>query len=136
MADAFKVTGRAELLRDLEQLPADLLAQQRTIARRSAQNIQGDARRRLRQRQKTSAHELADHIEVHEDAANSMVSTISFPPGNQPANVTIWNEHGTSTMDARPYMRPAADAERENYARQNESMLTRLLQRIFGREAA
>ncbi len=123
MADGGTVTttGLEELRRAIDRLPDAVTTALKTVAQRSAQAIAGDAARRLRAQQKTEAHALADAIEITEDLPNKQVIVRSNPPAGQPANVTIWNEHGTARMAPRPYMRPAADAGRVVYERETEA---------------
>lgn len=123
MADGGSVTmtGLAELRSAVQRLPDDVTSALKTVAHRSAKNIAGDAARLLRGQQKTDAHKLADAIEVVEDAENRQFKVFSRPPLGQPTSLTIWNEYGTSKMAARPYMRPAADHERESYVRESEA---------------
>jgi len=112
------ITGLDEMRRAVDQLPATVTAALKTVAKRSAQRIEGDAARRLRSQQKTEAHALADAITITEDVPNKQYIVTSSAPAGQPANLPIWNEHGTSKMPARPYMRPAADAEGPTYERE------------------
>jgi len=112
------ITGLDEMRRAVDQLPATVTAALKTVAKRSAQRIEGDAARRLRSQQKTEAHALADAITITEDVPNKQYIVTSKAPVGQPANLPIWNEHGTSKMAARPYMRPAADAEGPVYERE------------------
>lgn len=134
MAETSTVTGTdlAALRSRLDQLPADVERELKTVAHRSARNIAGDAARRLRQQQKTAAHALADAIVVVDDSGDRKFIVESQAPRGQPANVTIWNEHGTPRMTARPYMRPAAAAERANYTRECEAIVVKLIQQVFG----
>jgi HK97 gp10 family phage protein len=115
----------------VDQLPADVTAALKTVAHRAARNIAGDAARRLRSQQETSAHALADAIIVVDDSGDKKFIVESQSPSGQPANVNIWNEHGTSRMAARAYMRPAADAERDNYTRECEAVIAPLIEKVF-----
>jgi hypothetical protein len=47
-----------------------------------------------------------------------------------PANLPIWLEYGTSKMAARPYMRPAAEAQRDDYQRAAERAVTRAAESV------
>lgn len=130
MADGLTITGRDALLRGVDALPRAVTAELRTVAKRSAESIRNDARRRLIAQQKSASRKLADAIDVVEEDRQFIAR--SRPPSGQPANITIWNEHGTSRMGARPYMRPAADAEGPIYVRQAEAIVTRLARTVFG----
>lgn len=131
MPSGWTGTDLSHVLSRVGRLPEEVRASLRSVARRSAESIRNDAARRLRAQQKTSAHQLADAIEVQEDAANLQFRVISFPPSGQSANTTIWNEHGTAKMEARPYMRPAADAERALYRRACEAAVVGLLEQAL-----
>lgn len=115
------MTGLAELRSAVQKLPEGVTTAFKRVAHRSAQNIAGDAKRSLLSQLTTDTHKLADAIEVVEDAENRRFSVVSKPPAGQPANITIWNEYGTSKMAARPYMRPAGDRERIAYMRESEA---------------
>lgn len=133
MADrAWTGTDLATVRAKVDQLPGEVTAALKTVAHRAALNIQGDARRRLRAQQKTAAQALANHIAVVDDSGDKKFIVESQSPPGQPANVTIWNEHGTSNMAARPYMRPAADAERVPYLRACEAVVIQLAQKVLG----
>lgn len=45
------------------------------------------------------------------EPAEAVASGVSAMFGNWTAEYTLWNEIGTSRMPARPFLRPAADAE-------------------------
>lgn len=99
----------------IEQLPDVVTAALRRVAQVTALRIKARAAANLRSLQKTDATALADAIEVIEDVANKQYQVVSKAPRGQPANLPIWNEHGTIKMAARPYMRPAATAEEQRY---------------------
>jgi HK97 gp10 family phage protein len=123
MADNGSVTttGLEQLRAGIQRLPDDVTAALKTVALRSAKIVAGDAARTLLSQQKSDSHKLADAIEIVEDVEEKQMRVVSKPPSGQPANVTIWNEYGTSKMSARPYMRPAADRARADYTRQVEA---------------
>jgi HK97 gp10 family phage protein len=134
VADATSITGTDlnALRAKIDTLPSEVTSALKTVAHRSARNIAGDAARRLRSQQKTSAHALADAIIVIDDSGDKKFIVESRAPASQPANVTIWNEHGTAKMAARPYMRPSADAERASYTRECEAVATAVFEKVLG----
>lgn len=131
MANAWTGTDLSAIRTRVDQLPRDVEHALKTVAHRSARNIAGDAARRLRQQQKTTAHALADAIIIVDDSGDRKFIVESQAPRGQPANVTIWNEHGTVNMTARPYMRPAANAERANYTRECEFAVVPLVEKAL-----
>lgn len=120
------------LRQKVDQLPSDVTAALKSVAHRSAMNIRGDAQRRLRAQQTTPAHALADKIEIVDDSGDRKFIVESQSPAGQPANVNIWNEHGTVRMDARPYMRPSADAEQASYTRACEAAVLPVIRKVLG----
>lgn len=129
---SFTQTGVAELRAAIDVFPARHTAALRSVAQRSAERMRNDARRRLLAQLKTNARALADGITVKEDAANRQFMVESSPPKGQHPLVTIWNEYGTFKMSARPYMHPAADAEREPYRREMDRVSVAVAQETFG----
>lgn len=57
----------------------------------------------------------AEAIGIIDDHAHKRYQVISQAPVGKPGNLPVWIEYGTAFQTARPYMRPAADAERLNY---------------------
>lgn len=45
-------------------------------------------------------------------------------------NLPLWLEYGTSKMEARPFLRPAMDAERERYIRDMAAAVTDVVEDI------
>lgn len=125
-------TGRDELVRAVHALPERVTAACRAVAGRIAVRIQAGARQRLIAQLQTSRRGLADAITVKEDLANQQFLVESSAPRGQAANVPIWIEHGTVKMAARPYMRPAAAAEQENYRREMETAVVAEARQVFG----
>ncbi len=114
-------TGLPEMRAAIDAFPAAEEAALKDVAHQTALREQSTARALLRGQQKTSAHALADAIEVVEDLPHKRYLVISQPPADQPANVPIWNEFGTRYLAARPYMRPANDTEQDRYRRDMEA---------------
>jgi hypothetical protein len=118
----------------VEQLPDAVTAALRGVARSTAARMKASAAAALRRQQKTAAAALADAIEIVEDVPNQQIQVVSKPPRGQPANVTIWNEHGTIKMPARPYMRPSAQAEEGRYRSDMSAAAESAARRLLGND--
>lgn len=133
MADSsFTQTGVDQLRAGIDQFPARVTARLRSVAQATAERVKVKAQARLRAQQKTSATRLADNITVEEDAANQRFLVVSRSPVGQPTNVNLWNEHGTLKMRARPYMRPAAQAELARYQTDMQAAAEDVASETFG----
>jgi hypothetical protein len=124
-------TGLEEMRRAVREFPAEEQQALKDVARQTALREQTHARHLLRSQQKTEAHALADLIRVIDDSAHHQFKVFSEAPADQPDNVTIWNEHGTHFMSARPYMRPANDAERDRYRREMVAVSASVAEQTF-----
>lgn len=139
MADeGLTTTGLTELIRSLDQWPAAETVAARQVAADTAARQQARARATLLSptpsllhgRISTAEH-VADAIELVEDAPNQKFQVISKAPRGNPANLPIWIEFGTSKQAARPYMRPAADAETERYHHDLEAAVAAVAAKVF-----
>lgn len=116
---------------DLElALPAALTTALRDNARATAARVRDRAQQLLIAQQKTASRKLANNIKIEDDVANELVAVVSYPAvrssvreKGQGTNLPTWVEHGTVHMEARPYMRPAAEAERDGYTRTTEAAI-------------
>lgn len=125
-------TGRNELVAAIGVFPDRVTAALRGVAGATATRVQARAQALLRSQLKTSATKLADAITVEEDAANKRFIVVSRSPVGQPTNVNLWNEHGTVTMNARPYMRPSAKAEEARYRSEMEAAALDVATKVIG----
>lgn len=124
------VTGLKELAAAIDRLPQTVTADLRLVAASTAYRIQARAKQILRSKLKTPAHALVDGIVVLDEPEKKRYVVDSTRPADQPTNLPLWVERGTRFMAARPYMRPAGDAEDERYKRDSlkaaESVIDRL----------
>lgn len=127
MADTFTITGLDEMRRAVDALPSDVTVALKRVAQGSANAIVLRARQRLAQspdpplKGESQSHgATAKAIEVVEDTENKQYIVESKSPPGMPTNLVIWREFGTVHQPARPYMRPAIDAERAVYLQQVE----------------
>jgi HK97 gp10 family phage protein len=109
-------TGMAELRKALEDLPRTVTLALRAVAWQSSRRIKDRAAQILNS--KTSGTgKTAASIEIIEEPENKQF--IVWPRGNpdRPSNLPLWLEFGTRFMQARPFLRPAADEEDDKYKR-------------------
>lgn len=91
------------------------------ITQQSAQRIVVDAQARVA----VDTGETRDHIEAIKEGAFTW-AVISTRPSGDP-NVPNYLEHGTSKMPARPYLAPAAEAERGKFLDAMDKVLDELV---------
>jgi plasmid stability protein len=131
MAEGVTTTGLEEYRRAVQTLPDTVKATLQAIAAATATRIQARAKDILTSKLKTDRQALIDAIVVDHDAANQRYQVISLPPRGQPQNVPIWVEYGTKKMEARPYMRPSADAEQDRYVRESQAASADVLRKAL-----
>lgn len=85
------------------------------VAAATAFRVKARAQENLRSKTHGSGA-TAKAIGVVVDHPRKQYQVISQAPPDKPDVLPFWLEYGTRHMGARPYMRPAADAERESYA--------------------
>ncbi len=124
--------GLAELRAKVDRFPEAVTAALRARAWTTSRIVWTDAKRRLLAQRKTPAHALADALVVLEDAAKKEFLVRSEAPPGQPANLPIWIERGTRFMQARPYMRPAADSAEARYKSDMIAAATQVAERELG----
>lgn len=119
----------------------ELYAATRDVDRRMTHRLQAVAaatalrvRTRAQQTLRTKTHgtgATANAIGIVEDLPRKQYQVISQAPGDKPSLLPVWIEYGTRFMDARPYMRPAADAERERYVQNMLDVAIDVMRGVF-----
>lgn len=127
-------TGLDELRRAIDAFPKTVEQVFQDTARVTANAIAQRARQRVpvrtgrTQRSIRVVEDLAHHAyHVEVGAHAGMPADREWPP-----NLPIWIEYGTRFIPARPFMRPAIDAEREPYRQRLDRVSAKLLQQVFG----
>lgn len=110
-----KSTGLDEMREKVDRLPADVTEKLRAVAERTAGTIKQRARATLLT--KRHAPKTADSIEVMAHVGEKRYEVLVAGDPARPANLPLWLERGTVFMMATPYLRPAQDAENQNYIR-------------------
>ena len=118
MADGtVTTTGLSELQRAVEKLPVAVEQASLRVARETGYRVAARARGRVPRgpdpRQRGGQHTM-DSIVVLVDAAKKEVR-VEVGTGVEPPMLPVWIEHGTLFMLARPFLRPALDAEDAQY---------------------
>jgi hypothetical protein len=103
----------AALRRTIETLPREVTAKLRSVAWQSSRRVKDRALSILQS--KTGKADRIAVITIVEDAEAKQFRVIAEGPSNKPANLALWFERGTRFMVARPFMRPAGDAEDARY---------------------
>jgi HK97 gp10 family phage protein len=133
MAEGVITTGFEEMRRAIEAFPKAVEQVFQDTARDTANKIAQRARERVpvatgrTQRSIRVVEDLphhAYHVEV--GAHEGMQADRDWPP-----NLPIWIEYGTRFIAARPFMRPALDAEREPYRQRLERVSAQVMQQVF-----
>lgn len=110
-------TGLAEMRTAVDTLAQREKAALQDTAVQTGRRIAARAQRLLRQ-QTHGTGQTAAEIHLVTDAHGCQV--ISDAPADRPADLPTYLEFGTVKMGARPYMRPALDAEATPYQRDSE----------------
>lgn len=104
----------AALRQQIERLPADVTAALRAVAWRTSRHVKERALQILNSRTNGKADRIAA-ITIVEHETEKVFRVIAEGAVNKPANLALWFERGTRFMEARPFMRPAGDAEEATY---------------------
>lgn len=133
MAEGVTTTGLAEMRRAIDAFPkaveqvfqATARITANTIAQRARQLVPvatGRTQRSIRVRE--DLVHRAYHVEV--GAHEGMPADQDWPP-----MLPVWIEYGTRFIPARPFMRPAIDAEQEPYRQRVERVSAQIAEQVF-----
>lgn len=124
-------TGLKELEQAIDRLPTAVTAALRAVAWRTSRAIK-DRAKSLAPRGNEPRGDLnegnphlADSIVIIEDEARKQFRIEPDTPWNP--NLGLWVERGTVKMRARPFMRPAGDAENATYQREMTAAAERVI---------
>lgn len=108
------VTGLTEARAAVEQLDATVTARLKTVAKATADRIAANAATILRSKTHGTGKTAAT-IRVLDESAEKQYTVNCPGDPDRPANLPLWLERGTRYMVARPFLRPAGDAEDARY---------------------
>jgi hypothetical protein len=128
------VTGLAELRRAIQQLPDALEQALRKHARDTALRIASGMRRRLPDAGETehATGITKDSVVVTPEVDEKLYRAEVGPaPAHRRddgrtaflPNLPVWLEYGTSRMQARPFLRPSVDEERDRYLTEGKAIV-------------
>jgi HK97 gp10 family phage protein len=120
------VNGVDDLLRATDRAGERLEAGLRSVAQRTAARIRNGAQSRVRLH--TGATRRGIVIVESHDKGQIRVEATPAPLAHP--MLPWWIELGTSKMPAAPFMGPAIDAERSNYAHDGEGANNRALEEL------
>ena len=107
-------SGLKELNAGIDRLDETVTARLKATARRSADTIARNAAAILLSKTHGNGGTARSIRVLDESAEKQYVVNCPGDP-EKPANLPGWLERGTRHMSARPFMRPAADAESDRY---------------------
>lgn len=122
-------TGFRELQALLDDFPNEVTSALRTVARDTADRVQARATQILDARTNGKASRIAA-ISIVDEPEQRQVRVIAEGISGKPANLALWFERGTRYMEARPFMRPAGDAEDDRYKRDSFAAVLRVAEKL------
>lgn len=131
MSTSFTQTGREAMVRAIERFPDDQTAALKAVARATAERILA-RERQLLAAQTHGEGNTAAALFIEDDSDNKRFIVRFGLIKNRPANLPIWIEYGTVHQPARPFVRPAADAEKDRYRHEMESASATAAAKTFG----
>jgi HK97 gp10 family phage protein len=128
------MTGFNEFALAMVQFPPELEKALQEVARDTAERIATRARRLVPVRSGRTKNSIRVVADLKHHRYYVEVGPHEGMPADKdwPANLSIWIEFGTRYKSARPFMRPAVDAERDPYGLSLEAAAIRILKRMFG----
>jgi len=104
----------AALRQQIDQFPDEVTKALRAVASVTAGRVQRRAREIVASKVKRGASVVA--ITIVDDRQHKQFLVIAEGAHDKPANLALWIERGTRYLTARPFLRPAADAETHRYS--------------------
>ena len=105
--------GFAEARAAIEKLPEMVTARLKAVARQSAQRVAKNGATNLLAKSR-AVKTAASIVVIDESQEKRFIVSVPGHP-DDPRNLPLWLERGTRFMAARPFMRPALDAEHPRY---------------------
>lgn len=136
---SFTLTGVKEMRQALGRFPDESVQAMQKVARQAALRVKDRARALV----PVDTGITRDSIDVQPDHANKQykVGVFASPPHVRKGrdsrtaylpNLAIWLEFGTTRKPARPFLRPALDAESASYKAAMQTEIDALMQKTFG----
>ena len=119
----------AILRKTIDTLPDDVTKALRAVASVTAGRVQRRAQQILDSRTGGKATRIAAFSIVDVPTERKFL-VIAEGAADKPANLALFFERGTRTMVARPFMRPASDAEEGRYREDMERAAVTVAERL------
>ncbi|MEO8678146.1 MAG: hypothetical protein ABI665_03815 [Vicinamibacterales bacterium] len=129
--NSFKQSGVAEMRRQIERFAPDQAAALKAVARETAERIL-KRERQLLTSQTHGEGNTANALFIEDDSANKRFIVRFGRIQGRPAHLPIWIEYGTVHQAARPFVRPAADAEVDRYRRDMDAASVAAARKTLG----
>jgi hypothetical protein len=113
------------LRKQIDTFPSDVIEALRAVAWRTSRRVKDRALEILNAKTGGKADRIVT-ITIVEDAEQKVFRVIAEGPSNKPANLALWFEKGTRYMVAKPFLRPAADAEEERHRSESITAVNRV----------
>ncbi len=131
MASSVTTTGLEELKRSIDRFPDAVTQAFKATAKASADRMATHAAAILRSKTHGTG-KTAAAIRVLDESQDKQYVVNSPGDPDRPANLPLWLEFGTRFMIARPYMRPAGDAENPRYKAAMAATAEQMAIKVFG----
>lgn len=136
---SFNLTGVKEMRQSLGKFPDESTKAMQRVARNAALRVKNRARALVA----VDTGITRDSIDVQPQPAEKQykVAVFASPPHVRKGrntrtaylpNIAIWLEFGTIHKPARPFLRPALDAEAAQYKAEMQTEMDALMQKTFG----